>query len=72
MELLKYVYFYAQKSIVKAGNNKFQDLINDPRIYSFHVLVLRAGFAFWLPHFLFVASLLLSYILNSFSYLSPI
>ena len=32
MELLKYVYFYAQKSIIKAGNNKFQDLINAPRI----------------------------------------
>ena len=31
MELLKYVYFYAQKSIIKAGNNKFQDLINAPR-----------------------------------------
>ena len=28
MELLKYVYFYAQKSIIKAGNSKFQDLIN--------------------------------------------
>ena len=32
MELLKYVYFYAQKSIIKAGNNKFQDLINAPRM----------------------------------------
>ena len=32
VELLKYVYFYAQKSIIKAGNNKFQDLINVPRI----------------------------------------
>ena len=32
MELLKYVYFCAQKSIIKAGNNKFQDLINAPRI----------------------------------------
>ena len=31
MELLKYVYFSAQKSIIKAGNNKFQDLINVPR-----------------------------------------
>ena len=31
MELLKYVYLYAQKSIIKAGNNKFQDLINVPR-----------------------------------------
>ena len=28
---MKYVYFYAQKSIIKAGNNKFQDLINAPR-----------------------------------------
>ena len=34
VELLKYVYFYAQKSIIKAGNNKFQDLINVPRTYS--------------------------------------
>ena len=33
MELLKYVYLYAQKSIIKAGNNKFQDLINAPRKY---------------------------------------
>ena len=32
MELLKYVYFYAQKSIIKAGYNKFQDLINAPRM----------------------------------------
>ena len=32
MELLKYVYFCVQKSIIKAGNNKFQDLINVPRI----------------------------------------
>ena len=24
-------YFCAQKSIIKAGNNKFQDLINAPR-----------------------------------------
>ena len=31
MELLKYVYLYTQKSIIKAGNNKFQDLINAPR-----------------------------------------
>ena len=31
MELLKYVYFLAQKSVIKAGNNKFQDLINAPR-----------------------------------------
>ena len=33
MELLKYFYFCAQKSISKAGNSKFQDLINAPRIY---------------------------------------
>ena len=33
MELLKYVYLYALKSIIKAGNNKFQDLINAPRMY---------------------------------------
>ena len=32
VELLKFVYFYAQKSITKAGNNKFQDLIYVPRI----------------------------------------
>ena len=33
MELLKYVYFYAKKSIIIAGNDKFQDLINAPRMY---------------------------------------
>ena len=32
MELLKYVYFFAQKAVIKAENNKFQDLINAPRI----------------------------------------
>ena len=32
MELLKYVNFCEQKSLIKAGNNKFQDLINGPRI----------------------------------------
>ena len=32
MELLKYVYFCAQKSIIKAGNNKFQDIISAPRM----------------------------------------
>ena len=31
MELLKYVYFYAQKSIIKAGNSKFHDLIDASR-----------------------------------------
>ena len=31
MELLKYVHFCAQKSIIKAGNNKFHDLINVSR-----------------------------------------
>ena len=31
MELLKYIYFCAQKSITKAGNSKFQDLVNAPR-----------------------------------------
>ena len=31
MELLKYFYVYAQKSIIKAGNSKFQDLNNAPR-----------------------------------------
>ena len=41
MELLKYVYFYAQKSIIKAGNSKFQDLINAPRTR--HIVVL------WIP-----------------------
>ena len=34
MELLKYVYFCAQKSITKAGSNMFQDLINVPRTVS--------------------------------------
>ena len=33
MELLKYVYFYTQKSVIKAGNSKFQDLINAPMYY---------------------------------------
>ena len=33
MELLKYVYFFAQQLVMKAGNNKFQDLINASRIY---------------------------------------
>ena len=33
MELFKYIYFYEQKSIIKAGSNKFQDLINAPRIF---------------------------------------
>ena len=32
MELLKCVYFCTRKSVIKAGNNKFQDLINVPRI----------------------------------------
>ena len=32
MELSKYVYLYEQKSIIKAGNIKFQDLIDGPRI----------------------------------------
>ena len=32
MELSKYVYFFAQKSVIKTGNDKFQDLINAPRI----------------------------------------
>ena len=31
MELLKYVYFCTHKSVIKAGNNKLQDLINVPR-----------------------------------------
>ena len=31
-ELLKYVYFCEQKSLIKAGKNKFQDLINGPRM----------------------------------------
>ena len=29
---MNYVYFCAQKSIIKTGNNKFQDLINAPRM----------------------------------------
>ena len=33
MELSKYVYFCTQKSSIKAGNNKFQDLMNAPHIY---------------------------------------
>ena len=37
MELVKYVYFCAQRSIIKAGNNKFQDLINVPRTYLIHI-----------------------------------
>ena len=40
MELFKYVYFHVQKSIIKAGNNKFQDLINAPRIL-FNWLILQ-------------------------------
>ena len=35
VELLKYVYFCGQTSILKARNNKFQDLINAPRIDTF-------------------------------------
>ena len=31
LELTKYIYFCAQKSIIKAGHDKFQDLINVPR-----------------------------------------
>ena len=43
VELLKYVYFYAQKSIIKAGYNKFQDLINAPRtcIWPKQVMLVR-------------------------------
>ena len=33
VDFLQYVYFYAQKSMLKAGSIKFQDLINVPRIY---------------------------------------
>ena len=41
MELLKYFYFCTQKSITKAGNSKFQDLINAPRKYKvFYGLVI--------------------------------
>ena len=32
MKLWKYVLFCAQNSIIKAGDDKFQDLINVPRI----------------------------------------
>ena len=32
MSLLKYVYFCAQKSVIKSGNSPFQDLINAPCI----------------------------------------
>ena len=38
MELLKYFYFCAQKLITKAGNSKFQDLINAPRMSIFIVV----------------------------------
>ena len=38
MELFKYVYFCAKKSTIKAGNNKFQDLINAPRILIIYYL----------------------------------
>ena len=40
MELLKYVYFFAQKSIIKAGNDKFQDLINAPRTFHIRLAVI--------------------------------
>ena len=43
MELSKHVYFCEQKSIIKAGNNKFQDLINVPRKVSQKVLKLGAS-----------------------------
>ena len=36
MKLSKYVYFCAQKSVIKAENNKFQDLINAPRMRQLH------------------------------------
>ena len=37
---MKYVFFCAQKSTTKAGNNMFQDLINAPRIWlKFHCLL---------------------------------
>ena len=51
-ELLKYVYFCAQKSIIKAGNNKFQDLINAPRIEKMK-LVLAGNILFDLYVWLF-------------------
>ena len=36
MEVLKYVYFCTHKSVIKAGNNKFQDLINVPRMFALY------------------------------------
>ena len=39
MEFSKYVYFCAQKSIIKAGHNKFQDLINVPYMYDCSSLI---------------------------------
>ena len=33
VDRLNYVYFYAQKLIIKSGDNKFQDLINASRIW---------------------------------------
>ena len=40
MELSKYVYFCVQKSIIKAGNNKFQDFINVPRIMVNYLVII--------------------------------
>ena len=40
MEIRKYVYFCARKSITKAGKSKFQDLINAPRTPHFYIVKL--------------------------------
>ena len=61
MELLKYVYFCAQKSVIQAGNNKFQDLINAPR-----TLTLQLDFQ------LFMSILYQDYVFNTRSHGSHI
>ena len=58
MELLKYVYFYAQKPIIKAGNDKFQDLMNAPRTMS------RLFACFWCQSFGDVSPYVCSYYFN--------
>ena len=52
MELLKKVYFCSQKSIIKAGNNKFHDLINAPRMLGANLgsLLYRDVSVMWLEH----------------------
>ena len=45
IKLLKYVYFYGQKSIIKAGDNKFQDLINASHMHLLCSLLNKFMFA---------------------------